>query len=154
MSKGSNGEREKTKPVRIFIVEDHTPDVYLVERALRENDVAFELIRFEDGEQALEDFRLWGPDTAPDLIILDLNVPKIDGMDILRAIRKDPSRTRIPIAVLTSSRAPQDKIDSMALGADRFITKPLDLHTFVGIVGTSIKELIDQRKSRATQNGV
>src|ERR1022692_3976934 len=142
MSKSRGGEADPgMKPVRIFIVEDHTPDVYLVEKALRENMVTFELTRFEDGEQALEDFRQWNHDTAPDLIILDLNVPKIDGMDILRAIRNDPSGIRVPIAILTSSRAQQDKIDAMALGADRFITKPLNLRSFVGIVGSSLKEL-------------
>jgi len=153
--KDSYGERDSvTKPVKIFLVEDHAPDVFLVEKALRENDVAFELIRFEDGEQALEDFRRWKHDTTPDLVILDLNVPKIDGMEILRAIRSDPSGTKIPIAILTSSRSLRDKVDAMALGADRFITKPFDLHSFVGIVGTSIKELIAEKKARATsQNG-
>ncbi len=135
--------------MKIFIVEDHTPDVFLVEKALREHNVAFELTRFEDGEQALEDFRQWKPDTAPDLVILDLNVPKIDGMDILRAIRSNPSGTGIPIAILTSSRAARDKVDALALGADRFITKPFDLRSFVGIVGASIKELIAEKKARA-----
>jgi DNA-binding response OmpR family regulator len=87
-------------------------------------------------------------------VILDLNVPKIDGMEVLRAIRSDPSGTKIPIAILTSSRSLRDKVDAMALGADRFITKPFDLHSFVGIVGASIKELIAEKKARATsQNG-
>jgi DNA-binding response OmpR family regulator len=153
-SSGSREEDPASRPVKIFLVEDHAPDVFLVEKALREHNVTFELIRFEDGEQALEDFRQWEPDTAPDLIILDLNVPKIDGMDLLRAIRSDPAGTQIPIAVLTSSRAVRDKVDAMALGADRFITKPFDLRSFVGIVGASIKELIAEKKARATsQNG-
>lgn len=140
-----------TKPVRILIVEDHAPDVYLVQRALRANQVEFEMTRFEDGQQALE--AIWKqeppPFEIPDLVILDLNVPKIDGMEILRAIRKDPAMAKVPIAILTSSGALQDKVDAMASGADRFITKPVDLKSFVGTVGGSIKELIDKGRSTA-----
>ena len=137
-----------TKPVRILIVEDHTPDVFLVQKALRENRVEFEMTRFEDGEQALQAIRKGGttPLQIPDLVILDLNVPKIDGMEILRAIRKDPAMAKVPVAVLTSSGALQDKVDAIASGADRFITKPVDLRSFVGTVGRSIKELIDKVK--------
>jgi DNA-binding response OmpR family regulator len=154
MSKTQGAEADPgRKPAKIFIVEDHTPDVYLVEKALRENMVMFELTRFEDGEQALERFRQVNLDTAPDLIILDLNVPKINGMDILRALRNHPLGIRVPIAILTSSRAQRDKIEATALGADRFITKPLDLRSFVGIVGRSLKELLEERKEGA-QNGV
>jgi DNA-binding response OmpR family regulator len=135
-----------TKPVRILIVEDHAPDVFLVQRALRENQVEFELTRFEDGEQALLAIQNRGsaPLEIPDLVILDLNVPKIDGMEILRAIRQDPAMAKVPIAVLTSSGALQDKVDAITSGADRFITKPVDLRSFVGTVGRSIKELIDK----------
>jgi DNA-binding response OmpR family regulator len=74
-------------------------------------------------------------------------------MEILRAMRNHPSGIRVPIAILTSSRAQQDKIEATALGADRFITKPLDLRSFVGIVGRSLKELLEERKESA-QNGV
>jgi chemotaxis family two-component system response regulator Rcp1 len=138
-----------TKTIQILIVEDHAPDVYLVQKALRENQVAFELTRFEDGEQAMQAIRKRGPVTlgTPDLIILDLNLPKIDGMEILREIRKDPRMAKVPIAVLTSSGALQDKVDAIASGADRFITKPVDLRAFVGTVGRSIKELIEYGQS-------
>ena len=133
------------KLFQILIVEDHAPDVFLVQKALRENQVAFELTRFEDGEQAMLAIQKRGPVAlgTPDLIILDLNLPKVDGMEILREIRKDPSMAKVPIAVLTSSGALQDKVDAIASGADRFITKPVDLRSFVGTVGRSIKELID-----------
>jgi len=133
------------KLFQILIVEDHAPDVFLVQKALRENQVAFELTRFEDGEQAMLAIQKRGPAAlgTPDLIILDLNLPKVDGMEILREIRKDPSMAKVPIAVLTSSGALQDKVDAIASGADRFITKPVDLRSFVGTVGRSIKELID-----------
>jgi len=140
-----------TKPVRILIVEDHAPDVYLVQRALRANQVEFEMTRFEDGQQAFEEIWKQGPPPfeIPDLVILDLNVPKIDGMEILRAMRKDPNMAKVPIAILTSSGALQDKVEAMASGADRFITKPVDLKSFVGTVGGSIKDLIDKGRSSA-----
>jgi two-component system, chemotaxis family, response regulator Rcp1 len=138
-----------TKPFRILIVEDHSPDVFLVQKALRENHVTFELTRFEDGEQAMLAIQKRGPVTLgmPDLIILDLNLPKIDGMEILREIRKDPSMAKVPIAILTSSGALQDKVEAIASGANRFITKPVDLRSFVGTVGGSIRELLDQSRS-------
>jgi two-component system, chemotaxis family, response regulator Rcp1 len=138
-----------TRPVQILIVEDHAPDVFLVQKALRENQVTFELTRFEDGEQAMLAIQKRGPVTlgTPDLIILDLNLPKVDGMEILRAIRKDPTMNKVPIAILTSSGTLQDKVEAIASGADRFITKPVDLRSFVGTVGRSIKELIDQGPS-------
>jgi DNA-binding response OmpR family regulator len=133
------------RPVRIFLVEDHPPDVFLVQKALRENQVDFQLTRFDDGEQVLRALQKQeqGAAERPDLIILDLNVPKIDGMDILRTIRQDPALAEVPIAILTSSRSAQDRVNAMALGADRFITKPADLRSFVGIVGGSIKELLN-----------
>ena len=138
-----------TKPARIFIVEDYAPDVFLFQKALHENQVEFELTRFEDGEQAMQALQRRGPDALeiPDLIILDLNVPKIDGMDVLRAIRKDPTMAKVPIAILTSSGALQDKVEAIASGADRFITKPVDLRSFVATVGRSVKELIDKGRS-------
>jgi len=137
-----------TRHVRIVLVEDHAPDVFLVQKALRDNKVDFQLTRFEDGEQALRELGKRGPGAPelPDVVILDLNVPKIDGMGMLRAIRKDPVLTGVPIAILTSSRAPQDKIDAISSGADRFITKPVDLQSFVRIVGGSIRELIEERE--------
>jgi DNA-binding response OmpR family regulator len=134
-----------TKPVRILIIEDHTPDVFLLQKALRESQVEFVMTRFEDGQQALE--AIWKPGPppfeTPDLVILDLNLPKMDGMEILRAIRQEPSMAKVPIAVLTSSGALRDKVDAIAQGADRFITKPVDLESFLGTVGRSLKELID-----------
>src|SRR2546423_11239232 len=109
-----------TGPAKIFMVEDHAPDVFLFRKALRDNQVEFHLTRFENGEQAVQ--ALLRLDELPDLFILDLNVPKIDGLDLLRLIRKDPSMASVPIAILTSSRADQDKQDAMALGANCFIT--------------------------------
>ena len=143
------------KRVRIILIEDHAPDVYLLQAALRKSQVEFDLIRFEDGELALLALRKQGPDALelPDLVILDLNVPRIDGMDVLRAIRKDPAMAKVPVAILTSSPAPKDKMDAMEAGADRFITKPGDLKSFVAIVGGSIKGLIEERTQKGERDG-
>lgn len=139
------------RQIRIVLVEDHAPDVFLVQKALRDNQVEFQMTRFEDGEQVLRELPKWGSAEMPDLIILDLNVPKVDGMDILRAIRRDPALSDVPIAILTSSRTRQDKMDALASGADRFITKPVNLQSFVGVVGGSIKELIAERSRGLTR---
>jgi two-component system, chemotaxis family, response regulator Rcp1 len=143
------------RQVRIVLVEDHAPDVFLVQKALRDNNLDFQLTRYEDGEEALRELSKRGPDALeiPDVVILDLNVPKIDGMGILRAIRTNPVLGRVPIAVLTSSRAANDRLDAIASGADLFITKPIDLQSFVRIVGGNIKELIEERSHRSGTNG-
>jgi len=138
------------RKVRIFLIEDHEPDVFLLQKALRDSQVEFELVRFEDGEQALCELQKLGTQAIepPDLVILDLNVPRIDGMDVLRTIRKDPAMAQLPVAILTSSLVPKDRMDAMASGADRFITKPVDLKSFVAIVGGSIKGLIEEKTQK------
>jgi DNA-binding response OmpR family regulator len=139
-----------TKRVRIFLVEDHAPDVFLLKKALRDSQVDCDLIHFEDGEQALCELSKLGSNAIepPDLVILDLNVPRIDGMGVLRAIRNDPAMAKLPVAILTSSLVPKDRMDAMASGADRFITKPVNLRSFVSIVGETIKGLIEETARR------
>ena len=135
------------RPIRIVLVEDHAPDVFLVQKALRDNHLDFQLTRFEDGEQALLQLGKAGPDDLPDIIVLDLNVPKIDGLAMLRAIRTDPALAKVPIAILTSSLSAQDGKEALSSGADRFITKPVELQSFVRIVGGSLKGLIEERQA-------
>ena len=126
---------------RVLVVDDEPAVRRALERALHleHHDVSLA----EDGEQALREL---GKVEMPDVVILDLNVPKIDGLGMLRAIRKDPTLAGVPIAILTSSRAPQDRMDAISSGADRFITKPVDLQSFVRIVGGGIRELIEEKK--------
>jgi CheY-like chemotaxis protein len=127
---------------RILIIEDHAPDVYLVKEALRASGVTFELVHLGDGSAArayLTDVPSGG---VPDLIFLDLNIPKADGLDLLRMIRTWPHLAHVPVAVLTSSSSPQDKEQAYQQGANLFITKPAGLSEFLAAVGNAAKHLL------------
>lgn len=118
--------------------------MYLIRHALTTAGLAFELTVFEDGAEALR-FVQAETGTAtrplPDLIVLDLNLPKRTGTDILAAIREHPHLTRVPVAILTSSASPADRAQTLRLKADRYFQKPLDLDDFLKI-GTNIRELL------------
>jgi two-component system, chemotaxis family, response regulator Rcp1 len=94
--------------VRISLVEDNPRDVYLLEKALSDHHIDYELTRYEDGEQAIKAFsKLDCP--RPDLILLDLKLPRREGFDVLRAIRSRPVLVGVPVGILTSSNAVQDR---------------------------------------------
>jgi len=128
----------------ILLVEDHSPDVFLIQRAIRESGVDCDVTRCADGEQALaaiENMKL-EPDTLPGLVLLDLNLPKVGGMEILRAIQQDPSLARMRVAVLTSSQDPRDKEQAMMLGAARFVTKPSELRVYMQVIGQLVQDVL------------
>lgn len=133
----------------ILLIEDHSPDVFLIERAIRESRVECDVIRCADGEQALAALQRMRskPDTLPGLVLLDLNLPRIGGMEILRVIEQDPLLTKLPVAVLTSSQDPRDKDQAMALGAQRFITKPSELRAYMQVIGQVVKETFGSARS-------
>lgn len=129
---------------RIFLAEDNPADVYLIERALREHQVVFELEVAENGKQALslllrEEQRLG--ENPPALILLDLNLPQHDGTEILQCIRRTPRLASIPVVVLTSSDSPRDLLDVMQSGANRYIRKPSSLDDFMAI-GAALKDML------------
>ena len=127
---------------RILIIEDHAPDVYLVKEALRASRVTFELIHLGDGSAArayLTDVPSAG---VPDLIFLDLNIPKADGLELLRMIRSWPHLAHVPVAVITSSCSPKDKEEAYRQGANLFITKPAGLSEFLAVIGGAAKHLL------------
>jgi chemotaxis family two-component system response regulator Rcp1 len=132
------------------MIEDNAPDVLLIEMALAEQNIKCDFTRYVDGEQALIGFeraRAKG-EPPPDLIFLDLNLPKVSGFEVLRSLRQDPAMKQVRVVVLTSSEGPMDKAQAWALGADRYITKPSDLHAYLRLIGQSIQELLpEQRKS-------
>ena len=132
-----------TRPLRIWLIEDHMPDVFLIERSFRQYHIECELTRFVDGEQVLVALQVGSvePETLPDLILLDLNLPKVSGLDVLRLTREDPFLRKVHVIVLTSSNAPQDREMAKQLGADQFITKPVELHAYLTAVGSSVREL-------------
>jgi CheY-like chemotaxis protein len=125
------------KPVVILMADDDPDDCMLAEEALREARLLNELRFVSDGEELLEylrcEGRYAGPDCAPQpgLVLLDLNMPRKDGREALREIKSDPRLRRIPIVVLTTSRAEEDILNTYDLGVNSFCTKPV---TFDGLV--------------------
>ena len=127
--------------MRILVVEDNPADVYLLREALSLEGKQVDLTVVIDGEQALKYVQRKGEfegATTPDLVVLDLNLPKSDGGDVLRCIREDSNYAGVPVVVLTSSDSPRDRKTIESLGADRFITKPSDLDEFMALGRTLI----------------
>ena len=123
----------KTTPIEILLVEDNPADVRLTQEALREGKVKNNLSVARDGEEALAFLRREGA-PRPDLILLDLNLPRRDGREVLKEIKDDPQLRMIPVVVLTTSAAEGDILKSYALHANCYITKPVDLEQFITVV--------------------
>jgi two-component system, chemotaxis family, response regulator Rcp1 len=125
------------RPIEILLVEDSPSDTELTVEALREAKLRNHLSMVEDGVQALEFLRRQGPYAhapRPDLILLDLNLPRKDGRQVLAEIKDDDRFKGIPVVVLTSSRAEQDVLRAYQLNANCFITKPVDFDQFLEVV--------------------
>jgi CheY-like chemotaxis protein len=125
------------RPARVLLVEDNEADVRLTREALRESGDTLRLSAVGDGEQALAYLRREGgyAETArPDLVLLDLNLPRKNGLEVLEEMRADPSLAAIPVIVLTSSAARQDVEACYARGANAFVVKPLELDAFMDLI--------------------
>ena len=121
----------------ILLVEDNPGDVRLTKEALKDAKVLNDIYVAKDGVEAMEFMHHEGSFAnvpIPDLILLDLNLPKKDGREVLAEIKKDPKLKHIPIVVLTTSKAEEDIIKSYNLHANAYITKPVDLNRFVEIM--------------------
>ncbi|HJT23547.1 MAG TPA: response regulator, partial [bacterium] len=119
--------------IKILLVEDNPSDAKLVSLALKGSDVPHELVVLSNGEAVLDYLQQNGPyagSPRPDLVFLDLNLPRLNGVEILLEIRKDPSLRYLPVVVLSVSDAPENIRESYDAGADLFITKPTDLDHF------------------------
>ena len=129
---------------QIVVVEDNSADVLLIRKALDEKGCAYDITRFEDGQDALDVLcsETGEPALVPDLIVLDLNFPRCEGIDVLRQIRETPRLQDIPVAVLTSSESPTDRRHAEDFGVDRYILKPAELDAFFAQVGGEITELL------------
>jgi len=130
--------RPLSRPVEILLVEDNPGDVRLTREALREGKVHNNLHVAKDGVEALAFLRKEGDEYAgavrPDLILLDLNLPRKDGREVLEEIKADPSLRHIPVVVLTSSEAEQDIVRAYDLHANCYVSKPVDLDQFITVV--------------------
>jgi two-component system, chemotaxis family, response regulator Rcp1 len=130
-------DNQNLRPVEILLVEDSYSDANLTIKSLGKANVTNNLHWVEDGETALEYLRHQGEYTTatrPDLILLDLNLPGLDGREVLAEIKADSELKRIPVVVLTTSADEQDVLRSYDLNANCYITKPVDIHQFLQIV--------------------
>jgi two-component system response regulator len=130
-------EKNGAKPVDILLVEDNPGDVRLTKEALRDAKVFNNIYVVKDGVEAMEFLRKEGSFahvSAPDLILLDLNLPRKDGREVLAEIKKDPKIKRIPVVILTGSKTDEDVMKSYDLHANCYVTKPVDLNGFIKIM--------------------
>ncbi len=127
------------KPIEILLVEDNPGDIRLTREGLKEGRIFNNLSVVEDGVEAMAFLRREG-DYAdaprPDLVLLDLNLPKKDGREVLKEIKSDPKLRRIPVVILTTSRAEEDIMGTYDQHANCYITKPVDFDQFVNVVKT------------------
>lgn len=124
---------------RILLVEDDLRDMELTLTALEEKKLANEVLVVHDGEEALDylfargSFRMRAPGN-PVVVLLDLKLPKVDGLEVLRQIKSDPKLKTIPVVMLTSSREERDVVESYQLGVNSYVVKPIDFQDFVSAV--------------------
>ncbi len=115
--------------VEILLVEDNPNDVELTLHALTKYNLGNHIEVVRDGAEAL-DFLFGGPATSPRVILLDLKLPKVDGLEVLKRIKGDPRTHSIPVVILTSSREERDIVESYSLGVNSYIVKPVDFGQF------------------------
>ena len=137
MPGGFSERRGSMRDKVILLVEDNPDDELLTLRALRKNNVLNKVVVARDGVEALDFLfgtgRYSGRDTAvmPQLILLDLKLPKIDGLEVLKRLRADERTRLLPVVILTSSREEQDMLDGYGLGANSYVRKPVNFEQFV-----------------------
>jgi chemotaxis family two-component system response regulator Rcp1 len=132
--------------LNILLAEDNRGDILLVQRALDEHHIEHELHVVRDGEEALAAVSTMGQPghmRCPDLMLLDLNLPKVDGPEVLTQFRKHPACARTPVVVITSSDAGRDRSRMAALGIARYFRKPTDLDEFMEL-GAVVRELVGE----------
>ena len=124
-------------PIQVLLVEDNPGDVRLTQEALRDAKVRNDLHTVPDGVEALAFLRHQGRYATvptPDVILLDLNLPKMGGQEVLQEIKQDERLQHIPVVILTTSQAEQDIVQSYRLRANAYVTKPVDLEQFLKVV--------------------
>jgi CheY-like chemotaxis protein len=125
------------RPIRILHAEDSAGDAQLTRIALEDGDIPFELAHVRDGVEALAYLRNEGAfagASRPDLVLLDLNMPRMGGHEVLAEVKRDPSLSSIPVIVLTTSNAPYDVARSYELHVNSYVRKPIDFDQFVKVM--------------------
>jgi|SRR6476661_7819094 len=131
-------------PPRLLMIEDNQADVVLLKVALLEHSVSCEVEILDDGEKALRFLNNLdgsGDGARPNAIVLDLNLPKINGLEILRVVKRSPSLRGVRVAILTSSLSQRDRSTAEELGADLYLIKPVHLAEFLAL-GSTLKQLL------------
>ena len=127
------------QPKKILLAEDDPRDVELILTSLEDHNLANDVVVARDGAEALDYLYRRGqfadmPAGHPVVVLLDLKMPKVDGLDVLRAVKQDPALKNIPVVVVTSSREEQDIVTSYNLGVNAYVVKPVDFYNFVEVV--------------------
>jgi chemotaxis family two-component system response regulator Rcp1 len=128
---------DNTEPIEILLVEDNPGDARLAVEALKDSKVRNNLYHVRDGVQAMDFLRQRGEYAGaivPDLVLLDLNLPRKDGREVLEEIKEDPELKLIPVVVLTTSEAERDLVRTYDLHANAYVVKPIDLDRFIEVV--------------------
>jgi len=120
--------------VEVLLIEDNPDDAELTIRVLKKHNLANNLVHLQDGEEALDFLFAKGNNNTPRFILLDLKMPKVDGIEVLRRIKNDPHKKIIPVVVLTSSKEERDVIESYQLGVNAYVVKPVEFEKFVEAV--------------------
>lgn len=128
------------KTVEILLVEDNDNDAEMALRALKKNNISNKVTRLKDGEEALDflfckgDYEGRNIHNLPKVILLDLKMPKVDGLEVLKAVRSNKDTEKVPIVMLTSSREERDVVEGYKLGVNSFIVKPVEFNSFMEAV--------------------
>jgi chemotaxis family two-component system response regulator Rcp1 len=132
-------------PVQVLLAEDNPGDVYLVREALAHANLQFELVVQSDGEQMYDfiDKIDGGAAPCPDVVLLDLNLPRRNGASLLERMRESPLCSRIPVIIVTSSSSPQDRETATRLGASSYFQKPSDFEEFMRL-GALVRQFLSQ----------
>lgn len=127
---------QRGRPARILLVEDSVADAKLVQLALEESGSTSEVLRVDDGADAVVKLAAIaaGDIARPDLVVLDINLPRVSGIDVLRRIKADPDLRTLPVVVFSTSRSDVDVAAAYACGASSYVVKPVDLHRFMDVV--------------------
>ena len=134
------------RPMEILLVEDDLEDAGLTMEALNKENIQCRVSLVRDGEEAMEFVRLQGRYARaprPDIILLDMNLPRLNGREVLALLKKDQSLDRIPVVVLTASHEHQEILQSENLHVESFLTKPVDLEAFIAVVRSLRKFLLE-----------
>ena len=141
-------------PLTILVVEDNPNDLFIMNWVLKAQDFAYDLQVINNGDHALDYINQFAHEErprAPTIVLLDLNLPQVDGKEVLRQIKALPQGADIPVVIVTSSTNPTDRRETLAMGADAYFVKPYHLNEFMAL-GNLIKHLVFDNAPKFIQN--